>query len=120
MSNRDDSRSDQSSADPESAACAYAALCDPVAAALPASPTPGAEQQRRGRGPRRGGQRGARGHLIGGHRGGGLHPHPDVVGLVERDRNGVDAEEVRAQQNRVNGVVGGQLGSVGIVATAAV
>ena len=47
--------------------------------------------------------------LVGAHRGGRLDPHPHVVGLVQRDRNGVDPEEVGGRQHAVHGVVGGQL-----------
>lgn len=47
--------------------------------------------------------------LVGGHGVGGLQPHADIIGFVERDRNGVDPEEVGGDQNAMNGVVGGQL-----------
>ncbi len=33
---------------------------------------------------------------VGGHSVGGLAPHADIIGFVERDRNGVDPEEVGA------------------------
>ena len=58
---------------------------------------------------RRRSHRGGRDRLIGGHRGGGLDPHPRIVGLVERDRNRVDTKEIRRHQHPVNHVVGGQL-----------
>src|SRR5690606_33496204 len=48
--------------------------------------------------------------LVGRHGGGGLDPHPGVVGLVHRDRNRVDAEEVGGDQGRVGGPVRGQFG----------
>ncbi len=48
--------------------------------------------------------------LIGGHGGGCLDPHPDVVGLVDRDRNHVDTEEVRGDQDTVYDVVQRELG----------
>ena len=76
-----------------------------MAADEPASPTPGGQQQRRGRCRRCGRDRGTRHRLIGAHRGGGLDPHPHVVGFVQRDRNGVDAKEVRAEQHGVRRVV---------------
>nr|CRL58092.1 hypothetical protein CPGR_05433 [Mycolicibacterium fortuitum subsp. fortuitum DSM 46621 = ATCC 6841 = JCM 6387] len=55
------------------------------------------------------GHRGVRRRLVGGHHRGGLCPHPRIVGLVQRYRNGVDTKEIRAHQHRVCGVVGGQL-----------
>ena len=60
----------------------------------------GSEQERRRRGRRCRGHRGTRHRLIGAHRRRGLDPHPDVVGFVERDRDGVDPEEVRAPSAR--------------------
>ena len=68
------------------------------------------QQERRGGGGRRGGHGCSRHRLIGAHRGGGLDPHPGVVGLVERDRNRVDAKEVGGDQHGVHRVVERQLG----------
>ncbi len=47
--------------------------------------------------------------MIGAHYGGGLYPHPYIVGLVERDRDCVDAKEICRRQYCVRGMVGSQL-----------
>ena len=47
--------------------------------------------------------------LVGAHRGGRLNPHTRVVGFVQRNRNGVDAKEIRRHQHSVHHMVGGQL-----------
>ena len=56
--------------------------------------------------------------LVDGHGVGGLNPHPDVIGLVEGDGNGVEAEEIGGDQDAMGGVVRGQFCRVGITATA--
>lgn len=67
------------------------------------------DDRRRGRGRRNRGKRGLTDGLVGRHRRGGLHPHPRVAGLVDRDRDGVDAEEVGGDQRPVHRVIGREL-----------
>ena len=71
--------------------------------------TAGRQDLRRGLGGRYRGEGRPGDGLIGAHRGGRLDPHAHVVGLVQRDRDGVDAEEIRRRQHPVHHVVGGQL-----------
>src|ERR1043165_2686197 len=73
-----------------------------------------AVQDPRGHRRGRGGCHRSLGHpLVSLHRDGGQDPHPHVIGLVQRDRNGVDTKEVGGQQDRIRRMVGGQLGQGG-------
>ena len=51
-----------------------------------------------------------RGHrIVGTHRRRRLNPHPDIVRLVQRDRNRVQAKEIRRGQHPMNHMIGSQL-----------
>ncbi len=71
------------------------------------------QDPRRDRGRRDGGHRRLGHTVIGLHCDGSLDPHADIVGLVQRDRNGVDTKEIRGYQDCLPRVIGGQLGQGG-------
>ncbi len=55
------------------------------------------------------GQRRRIDRLIDAHRGRRLYPHPHIIGLVQRDRDGIDPKEIRRHQHRMGGMIGSQL-----------